>query len=91
MACALMARHIGGAVNYIAVTEALEVTPSITAAGLAADNLICAIYFTAVFALASADNRRAEKAAAENAKGKVGDGAGESCGVATNHSWRVTG
>lgn len=41
------------AVNYVAVTEALGASPSIVAAGLAADNLICAIYFTTLFALAS--------------------------------------
>ena len=37
----------------MAISEALEVTPSVLAAGLAADNVICAIYFTTLFALAS--------------------------------------
>ncbi|XP_026661888.2 uncharacterized membrane protein YjcL isoform X1 [Phoenix dactylifera] len=53
IAAALMSRHIGGAVNYVAVSEALGVSPSVLAAGLAADNVICAIYFTSLFALAS--------------------------------------
>eukprot|EP00850_Spirogloea_muscicola_P012015 SM000076S21836 [mRNA] locus=s76:482172:483992:- [translate_table: standard] len=53
MAAALMSRHIGGAVNYVAVCEALQASPSVVAAGLAADNLICALYFTTLFALAS--------------------------------------
>jgi uncharacterized membrane protein len=53
IAAALMSRHIGGAVNYVAVSEALGVTPSVLAAGLAADNIICALYFTTLFALAS--------------------------------------
>ncbi|KAL0317823.1 UNVERIFIED_CONTAM: putative membrane protein YjcL [Sesamum angustifolium] len=53
IAAALMGRHIGGAVNYVAISEALEVTPSVLTAGLAADNVICAIYFTTLFALAS--------------------------------------
>ncbi|XP_010255250.1 PREDICTED: uncharacterized protein LOC104595990 [Nelumbo nucifera] len=53
IAAALMGRHIGGAVNYVAISEALGVTPSVLAAGLAADNVICAIYFTSLFALAS--------------------------------------
>ncbi|CDP05152.1 unnamed protein product [Coffea canephora] len=53
IAAALMGRHIGGAVNYVAISEALGVTPSVLAAGLAADNVICAIYFTTLFALAS--------------------------------------
>ncbi|KAK4384944.1 putative membrane protein YjcL [Sesamum angolense] len=42
IAAALMGRHIGGAVNYVAISEALEVTPSVLTAGLAADNVICA-------------------------------------------------
>ncbi|XBI82466.1 hypothetical protein VPH35_091148 [Triticum aestivum] len=53
IAAALMGRHIGGAVNYVAVAEALQVTPSVLAAGLAADNVICALYFTTLFALAA--------------------------------------
>ncbi|XWS61217.1 hypothetical protein CRYUN_Cryun07bG0106700 [Craigia yunnanensis] len=40
-------------VNYIAISEALVVSPSVLAAGVAADNVICAIYFTVLFALAS--------------------------------------
>lgn len=53
IAAALMSRHIGGAVNYVAVAEALGMSPSILAAGLAADNVICALYFTSLFALAT--------------------------------------
>ncbi|KAK3037221.1 hypothetical protein RJ639_030114 [Escallonia herrerae] len=53
IAAALMGRHIGGAVNYVAISEALGVSPSVLAAGLAADNVICALYFTSLFALAS--------------------------------------
>lgn len=41
------------AVNYVAISDALGVSPSILAAGLAADNVICAVYFTTLFALAS--------------------------------------
>lgn len=39
--------------NYVAVSEALGVSPSVMAAGIAVDNVICAIYFTTLFALAS--------------------------------------
>ncbi|KAM0835316.1 hypothetical protein ACQ4PT_063012 [Festuca glaucescens] len=53
IAAALMSRHVGGAVNYVAVSEALQVSPSVLAAGLAADNVICALYFTTLFALAA--------------------------------------
>ncbi|XP_042399892.1 uncharacterized membrane protein YjcL-like [Zingiber officinale] len=53
IAAALMSRHIGGAVNYVAVSEYFGVSPSVLTAGLAADNVICAVYFTSLFALAS--------------------------------------
>lgn len=53
IAAALMSRHIGGALNYVAVSKALNMSPSVVASGLAADNLICVIYFTSLFALAS--------------------------------------
>ncbi|KAJ7299633.1 hypothetical protein O6H91_Y188800 [Diphasiastrum complanatum] len=53
IASALMSRHIGGAVNYVAVSEALGTSSTMVASGLAADNLICAIYFTTLFTLAS--------------------------------------
>ncbi|XP_072993153.1 uncharacterized protein [Typha latifolia] len=45
IAAALMSSYIGG--------EALGVSPSILAAGMAVDNVICAVYFTFLFALAS--------------------------------------
>ncbi|KAM7250343.1 hypothetical protein ACFE04_022226 [Oxalis oulophora] len=41
------------AVNYVAISEALQLSPSILAAGVAADNVICAVYFMVLFALAS--------------------------------------
>nr|GLL20123.1 uncharacterized protein LOC109173123 [Ipomoea trifida] len=53
IAAALMGRHIGGAVNYVAISEALATSPSVVTAALAADNLICAVYFSTLFALAS--------------------------------------
>ena len=63
---ALCARHIGGAVNYVAVSEALAVDPSLVAAGLAADNLACALYFAVIFSLAPG-GRVAESGGAEAA------------------------
>lgn len=53
IAAALMGSYIGGAVNYVAISEALGVSSSVMAAGVAADNVICAIYFMVLFALAS--------------------------------------
>ena len=51
VAAALAARHIGGAVNYVGVSESLQISASAQAAGLAADNLLCALYFTTLFQL----------------------------------------
>ncbi|XP_065869384.1 uncharacterized protein [Euphorbia lathyris] len=53
IASALMGSYIGGAVNYVAISEALGTSPSVISAGVAADNVICAIYFMVLFALAS--------------------------------------
>lgn len=41
------------AINYVAVSDALGVSPSVVAAGVAADNVICAIYFMVLFTLGS--------------------------------------
>lgn len=53
IAAALMGRHIGGAVNYVAVAKALGLSPSVLASGLAADNVLNAMFFATLFALAS--------------------------------------
>ncbi|KAF8044043.1 hypothetical protein BT93_A2124 [Corymbia citriodora subsp. variegata] len=53
IAAALMGSYIGGSVNYVAISEALSISPSVVAAGVAADNVICAVYFLILFALAS--------------------------------------
>ncbi|KAL2920741.1 putative membrane protein YjcL [Bienertia sinuspersici] len=53
IATALMGSYIGGSVNYIAVSEVLGISPSNVAAGVAADNVICAIYFMVLFTIAS--------------------------------------
>lgn len=52
IASALCARHIGGSVNYVAVVEATGASAESVAAGLAADNLIVALYFLLLFYLA---------------------------------------
>ena len=52
VASALASRHIGGAVNFIAVSQSLNISSDVVAAALAADNLICALYFMAIFYIA---------------------------------------
>ncbi|XP_027162422.1 uncharacterized protein LOC113762961 isoform X2 [Coffea eugenioides] len=44
---------LGSAINYVAISEALGTSSSIVAAGVAADNVICAVYFIVLFGLAS--------------------------------------
>ncbi|KAL9255350.1 putative membrane protein YjcL [Drosera capensis] len=53
IAAALMGSYIGG-VNFIAISEALETSSSVVAAGVAADNVICAVYFMVFFAVIGA-------------------------------------
>ena len=47
---ALTSRHIGGAVNYVAVANVLTVSPTVLGAGLAADNLCNVADYVAFFA-----------------------------------------
>ncbi|KAK8662098.1 hypothetical protein V6N13_091686 [Hibiscus sabdariffa] len=53
IAAALMGRHIVRDVNYVAISNALDVSPYILATGLVEDNVICAVCFITLFALAS--------------------------------------
>lgn len=52
IAAALTARHIGGAVNYIAVADATGAPPDVVTAALTADNLVVALYFMVLLVLA---------------------------------------
>lgn len=61
---ALTSRHIGGAVNYVAVANVLNVSPKVLGAGLAADNLCNVLYFALLFYLARDAEYKDEKSAA---------------------------
>lgn len=76
IAAALMGSYIGGSVNYIAISEALGVSPSVLAAGVAADNVICAIYFMFLFALASKIPPEASAVTNDDALGMESDSGG---------------
>jgi len=52
VACALAARHIGGAINFVAVADTLNVGGSAVSAAIAADNVVVAIYFAFLFSIA---------------------------------------
>ena len=53
VASAICARHIGGAVNFIAISEILNVKSDVVTAAIAADNVVVALYFTFLFALSA--------------------------------------
>lgn len=53
IAAALMAKNVGGGVNYVAVCKALEVSPASVAAGLCVDNIFALLYFPISSALAA--------------------------------------
>lgn len=52
IAAALLAKNIGGGVNYIAVARSLDASASAVAAGLCVDNLFALLYFPATSAMA---------------------------------------
>ncbi|VEU43373.1 unnamed protein product [Pseudo-nitzschia multistriata] len=54
VACALAARHIGGAINFVAVAETLGIGGDAVAAAIAADNVVVALYFAFLFSIAKA-------------------------------------
>ncbi|KAJ8903950.1 hypothetical protein NDN08_000481 [Rhodosorus marinus] len=57
IAAGLCARHIGGALNLVAVSEVTRVDPSILTAVIAADNIIVFFYFLWLFVASRALNR----------------------------------
>lgn len=61
VACALAARHIGGAINFVAVADTLNVQSSAVSAAIAADNVVVAIYFSFLFCLAKTGEEKEAK------------------------------
>ena len=46
-----IAHQIGGAVNFVAVSDILQTAPELVAAAMAADNVVVAVYFAFLFSL----------------------------------------
>ena len=61
VAAALCARHIGGAINFVAVSDILKTPSDVIAAALAADNVIVALYFIFLFSITRASTMDEEK------------------------------
>ncbi|KAK1742255.1 DUF819 domain-containing protein [Skeletonema marinoi] len=53
IAAALLAKNIGGGINYMAVCSCLNASPESVAAGLCVDNVMALVYFPLVSVLAS--------------------------------------
>ena len=53
--------QIGGAVNFVAVSEILKASPDVIAAAVAADNIVVALYFMLLFSLTVPDKVDARK------------------------------
>jgi len=53
VAAALMAKNVGGGINYFAVAAALGMSPNAVAAGICVDNIFALLYFPATSALGS--------------------------------------
>ena len=70
IAAALCARHIGGAVNFVAVSDILQISPELVAASMAADNVVVAIYFAYLF-LISVPERNDEEPVAPSGLGRA--------------------
>jgi uncharacterized membrane protein len=65
VACALAARHIGGAINFVAVAETLKIPASAVSAAIAADNVVVALYFGFLFSISEAGPGDASAAGAQ--------------------------
>lgn len=65
VASALAARHIGGAINFVAVAETLNIPGTAVSAAIAADNVVTALYFAFLFYI-SVPGEGPQKADARN-------------------------
>ena len=73
VACALAARHIGGAINFVAVAETLKISGSAVSASIAADNVVVALYFAYLFAMSKEGEPDADEPAQQSTATDVVD------------------
>jgi uncharacterized membrane protein len=78
VACALAARHIGGAINFVAVAETLNIGGNAVAAAIAADNVVVALYFAFLFSIAKpGEDNELTDSPQSTAIGKAGEAGGK--------------
>ena len=73
VASALAARHIGGAINFVAVSETLNVSGSAVSAAIAADNVVVALYFGLLFSLATEGEEQEEHSNQQQEQSSLND------------------
>ena len=64
LAAALVAKNVGGGMNYVAVCDTLGVSPAAFSAGVAADNVFAVLYFPLTSFLGGPPETETKKAAA---------------------------
>ena len=74
IAAALMAKNIGGGLNYVAVCRSLDASANAVAAGLCVDNIFALIYFPITSALAAGRGDVGENDGADGDNDGDGDG-----------------
>ncbi len=76
------ATYVGGSLNYMAASEALDLrSGDLLAAGIAADNLVMTLYFLVLFALPSVGWLKKRYADRVEAVGEIDDGAAGGPGI----------
>ena len=68
VACALNSRHIGGAINFVAVADTLNIDGSVVSAAIAADNVVVALYFALLFYLAKPGDENGDATISSSSK-----------------------
>eukprot|EP00588_Corethron_pennatum_P008736 CAMPEP_0194273648 /NCGR_PEP_ID=MMETSP0169-20130528/6947_1 /TAXON_ID=218684 /ORGANISM="Corethron pennatum, Strain L29A3" /LENGTH=381 /DNA_ID=CAMNT_0039016667 /DNA_START=398 /DNA_END=1543 /DNA_ORIENTATION=+ len=68
VASALAARHIGGAINFVAVAETLGISSSSVSAAIAADNVVVALYFSFLFSISKAGEMKKSQTSGPKSK-----------------------
>jgi uncharacterized membrane protein len=81
IAAALCARHIGGAVNFVAVSDVLQTPSSLVTAAMAADNVVVAMYFAFLFAVTKADHPTDASSSASLPVASTGDRSWNYCPI----------
>ena len=71
VAAALVAKNVGGGMNYVAVCDTLGVSPAAFSAGIAADNVFALLYFPLVSFLGGAPERPNESGEAAQSETRV--------------------